>query len=352
MRFVYFTLLFIGILSFLGLIVIGLLRYLNKEWWKNKIIRWSTYGLVLFGWVAIVIWSTGFRTGNRDIANIGSTLTVVALTVILGLIISLPFSGLFNRLAKVRKKEEVNQSRRKILKSTAVLFPTVAVGLSGTGLTSAHSDARMETLKFKFDDLPDQLDGLRILQLSDTHLGIYKDLDDLEQLISDASDKNPDIVLFTGDISDDLRILPDALKIISSLKTKYGTFASLGNHEYYRGIEDVLRIIGRSEIPLLRNSGTNLNINGADLYISGSDDPRTMGENNNLFLQKSIESALDGAPSEAFHLTMSHRPEALDPASELGVDLVLSGHTHGGQVGLGDRSFFSIFMPDRYRIRL
>ena len=99
-----------------------------------------------------------------------------------------------------------------------------------------------------------------------------------------------------------------------------------------------------------RNSGTTIKIGGAELYVGGADDPVRMGqrEKNHLFLQKSVGAAFDGAPSEAFHLLMSHRPEGLDVAAEQGIAFTVSGHTHGAQVGFNGRSVLEPWMPQAY----
>jgi predicted MPP superfamily phosphohydrolase len=232
----------------------------------------------------------------------------------------------------------------------AAAIPAATLATSGYGLITSQGSVRMPEIPLNFAGLHPDLRGLRVLHLSDIHLGYYVGLDNLEELMSAAKNKRPDLVLVSGDIADDLAQLPGALRMIDSLRPRYGTFASLGNHEYFRGIENVVKIIDAGPIPLLRGTGAAVKIGRAELYVGGADDPVMMahGERNHRFLQDSVGAAFDGAPSDAFHILMSHRPEGFDVASEQGIELTVSGHTHGAQVGFNGRSILEPWMRDRY----
>jgi predicted MPP superfamily phosphohydrolase len=274
------------------------------------------------------------------------------------LIVSLPFSGILNSINhlltrrkkahKIKDGEIDSDSRRKFIAATATLFPIAALSAGTVGISGGFQPVKVYLRPMSFKNLPPELEGLRILHLSDSHLGIYRTLKDIEEIMQKADEFSPDLTVITGDFADELKILPEALKIVASQKTRFGAFASLGNHEYYRGLPQVLRDYEKSDVVLFRSSGFSFNIKGATLYLAGADDPVRMGINVAPFLKKSINKALDGAPSEAFYLLMSHRPEALDIAAESGIDLTLAGHTHGGQVGMGGRSFWRFFNHDYY----
>lgn len=356
MRALIFAIIVVLIAVLLGLAVIALLRFLNKDWWRHRIVKKISYGLIIWGVISIAAWITGYLVKTIWLSNWGSLSTVIMLTISISLILTLPFSGFFNWLSRKldnRQRDTDNEGRfdkrrRLFLKGMATIFPAASVLNTGSGVALAFRDTKIPLRPLEFDNLPEGLEGFRILHLTDSHLGIYKKINDLENIIQRAEEFKPDLTLFTGDICDEIRILGDALKIASSLRPGYGTFASLGNHEYYRGIDSVLRAFDRSEVELLKDSGIKLSVNGTTLYLSGADDPRVMGRDMTEFHRRSVRTALDGAPSDAFHILMSHRPEGFDAAAEEGIDLTLSGHTHGGQVGLNGQSFWSIFMPDRY----
>jgi predicted MPP superfamily phosphohydrolase len=141
----------------------------------------------------------------------------------------------------------------------------------------------------------------------------------------------------------------DALRLLEALPTRLGSYCSLGNHEYIRGVRRVRGLFEQTSLPLLVDSGQAIDVNGTPLYIAAADDPRYLrSEESYTRLRTSVEKSMDSAPQEAFSILMSHRSQALDYASPLGIDLVLAGHTHGFQLGLGGRSLFDSLLPDRY----
>lgn len=253
------------------------------------------------------------------------------------------------------RREHVDRGRRSMLVKVAAVVPAATVLATTTGIADSGEDALVPTIPFTFKRLPPELDGLRILHLSDIHLGPFVDLDYLERTLERGARGRPDLVLVTGDVADDLKALPDALRMIDQLRPRYGTYASIGNHEYYRGIRTVLESFDRGPIPLLRDSGMAVPIGGTTLYLGGADDPAHSGDGGrkpdpgDLFLRRTVERAFDGAPSEGFHLLMSHRPRGFVPASALGIPMTISGHTHGGiQFGVAGRSPLDLFLPEQY----
>jgi predicted MPP superfamily phosphohydrolase len=357
-RVLIFTAVILLIALLLGFGVIALLRFLNKEWWKNKIVKRVAFGLMVWGMLSIVIWITGYFTKKMWLYNFGSLSTVIVLTLSLSLILTLPFSGFFhwvNRKLDKRKqksketiKKPPDKNRRAILKGAAILFPLASITETTVGMASAFGKARVYMLPLEFENLPAGLEGLRILHLTDSHLGIYRNLNDIERVMTEAERFNPDLTVFTGDICDELKFLVDTLSLAASLNPRLGTYACLGNHEYYRGIDTVLRAFGNSNVPLLINKGVELSNNDQQIYLAGIDDPRVMGRDVSDFYAGSVSAALEEAPDDSFKILISHRPDSFDYAAEKGVKLTLSGHTHGGQVGINRKSFWSRFARESY----
>ncbi len=354
-----FILLFaLTVLTVLSALVILFIRLFNKVWWKHKSVRVAAFLVPAFGLLSIAVWFSAHRFDIEPLKRVGSVMAAGSLVLLLGLTLSLPFSGILNlihRLLEKRKtkqaanpSETINRDRRVFLKGTAAALPLVTIATGGGGIARAFQGTNVYLLPMKFPNLPAELDGLRILHLTDSHLGIYKMLDDFEEILTAAEPYHPDIILLTGDIADDLTLLPDTLKMTVDMKPPYGTFASLGNHEYYRGVNEVYQIFAKSPVPLLKSSGMSLDIKGTSLYLAAADDPRFLRRDGSAFLHKTITAALDGAPSDGFKILMTHRPEGFDIAADYRINLTLSGHTHGGQVGVGGRSFFAPFMPGRY----
>jgi predicted MPP superfamily phosphohydrolase len=157
-----------------------------------------------------------------------------------------------------------------------------------------------------------------------------------------------DLVAITGDFADHLRLAKPAIERLGSLKPKHGVFFSMGNHEYYHPKGKVRSTLDSLGVQTLVNSGTSLKIDDAILYVGGADDPARTQEDEVPFLLASTEKALNDMPSDAFNLLLSHRPRGFDAAQKFNVDLTLSGHTHGYQVGLFGQSVAESFAAGTY----
>jgi len=238
--------------------------------------------------------------------------------------------------------------RRKFLKAAAGVVPVVSVSAGISGVAHAFSGIKVYQKPIHIKNLPPALEGFKILHLSDIHIGYYVWLHHIEQLLTDARDFAPDIILATGDLSDRLDVYGDLLDLIHQFKAPMGAFASIGNHEYYRGIKQVLNIFSRSPVPLLLNEGVTLDRKGQTIYLGGADDPRYLSMLSGDFFQRTVDETMASAPSDAYNILMSHRPEGFTYASEVGVNLTLAGHHHGTQIGFAGRSVFESLMPKKY----
>ncbi len=344
------------VISGSGIITLLLLRILHRDWWQKRWIRLTAWFLPLIGIVSITLWGVAEYQKWTYVAPPAALLAALSFVALAALMLSLPISGLLNLIHWIsertkRKKtpqEVVDPNRRIFLKTAAAAVPIITVGAAVKGVGWSFTDVCMETRTLKFPNLPPQFAGLRILQLSDLHLNHYITLSSLEDIVAEAAAHKPDLVLVTGDVADDLTQLGEALVMIDSIKPRLGTFASLGNHEYFRGIREVRRLFDASPVPLLVNTGIPITDGGAELFVAAIDDPRSMGGEYPNFFEKCIDSSLQQAQKNSFTILMSHRPNALDVASDRGINLVLAGHTHGGQVGLFGRSAFEPFFPEAY----
>lgn len=342
-----------------ALLVVGWwrgLRSLYPEVWAKP--KWRrSLALALGLWAILTIAQPLLRALElprelRLLIMAGTGIGLVAL------LLTLPFVGLGawlrRRLDAAPKAEapalgvEPGLTRRELAIHGTRLAPVGGVLLGGSGAQGGQAMAEVVELELAFPDLPTDLEGLRILQYSDVHLGHFIDLEEVAQLVERGRVARPDLVVLTGDIADDLGQLPEALRMFKSLEARHGVYASIGNHEYFRGLKETLRAYDKSQVPLLLEAGASLRIGQAQLQLSGADDPRYLGRQNADFFQRTVDNALDGAPSEAFHLLLSHRPEGFVAAQRRGVHLTLSGHTHGAQVGMAGRSLFEPLLPDKY----
>jgi len=342
----------------LGTVELLLLRFFNPSWWQYRWVRRLGWGLPLAGTLAVIGWGLGEYYTINWLPGPSAGLVSATFILLVALMLSLPVSGFVHLLRwgldKIHAKRQTagagqpDNSRRVFLKATAAAVPVVTLAMGAGGVTRAFGSVNIPRREFLMKDLPPALDGLKILHLSDLHLRHYVTLDDLETVLQEAGEVRPDLVLLTGDVADDLALLPDALDMIAQLRPPLGTYACLGNHEYFRGIHEVRTIFDHSPIPLFVNQGTGIQVGAARLFVGGTDDPRRMGAKETAFFRDAIDHIQRDVHADDAFVLMSHRPDAFDYASENGVHLTLSGHTHGGQVGLAGRSLFDSLWPDRY----
>ncbi len=351
---------FIGFISIITLII-GLLQILllwgfNRDWWRKKLIRWTSLLLPVVTLVAMGLWGLGEYYQNQWFSRPGMLLTALAFVLQFALLLSLPISGVFHLINRFvdyvfrhRKTDTaIDSNRRIILKGIAAAVPLAAVSAAGAGFTRSFGSVNVFTKEIAIPDLPPDLQGYRILHLSDLHLRHYTTVDDLAEVLERAREFKPNLVLVTGDVADDLSQLPDALKLIEQFKAPDGQFATLGNHEYFRGVDQVRSIFDRSAVPLFIDQGTHLKVGNTSVFIGGIDDPRRMGAKETTFFQRTIDTTLGDSQNGAFKILMSHRPDAFDHAADRGISLTLAGHTHGGQIGFMGRSVFDSYWEDRY----
>jgi len=354
---VFFPVLFSMLtISVLSLVEIFLLRTLHHDWWRRLWVRRLSWGVPATGLLALSVWTLGIVSGIDELIAIGAASAAIILVVGLALMLSLPVSGIMHVLSgllqRMRRSSDVdappNTERRRLLRTSAAVFPLLAVGASAKGIVSGYSAPHIPIIPLHFSTLPARLEGLRILHVTDVHIGFFIGLDDFEQMMEHAAGYAPDVLLITGDFSDDTNTYLDALRIAGELPVRYGRFASIGNHEYFRGIRSILRDYDRGPIPLLLNEGMTLDIDGESLYIAGLDDPRSMRRMPEGFFSSSVDTALRNRPASAFSILMSHRPTAFDVAADVGVQLTLAGHTHGGQLGFNGKSLLYALNPEKY----
>jgi len=260
-----------------------------------------------------------------------------------------PLEDSLNASAYPQKASKENKlTRADFIKRGVAVFPVFAIAVSTKGVIEGFSPTKFRKINFKYENLPNDLDGLKIAHISDLHLGFFVRINDFKKIIKKLNTLNLDLILITGDFVDDYVILKEAIELVKSVKTKYGVFASIGNHEYFRGIKPVTKAFKEAKIPLLIDESTSININNSKLFIGGVDDPKKMAGDINTFLDKSLTKVLKKYKNEDFKIIMSHRPNILPIAAKNNIDLVLSGHTHGGQLGMNNRSIFESFYPKSY----
>lgn len=183
-------------------------------------------------------------------------------------------------------------------------------------------------IKIKTDKLPEGIDSLKVVQLSDMHLGIIVGEELLDKVIEKIEKIKPDIIISTGDLIDGgiehIQHLKDKL---NGMKASLGKFAIIGNHEFYTGIKRSQEFLEESGFKVLRDEWVNAN---GLVNIVGIDDGETASDNKNIRLRSEIE-ILSELPRKNFTILLKHKPDVKYKSIGL-FDLQLSGHTHNGQI--------------------
>jgi predicted MPP superfamily phosphohydrolase len=194
--------------------------------------------------------------------------------------------------------------------------------LCGYGAAYAGKSYDVEELRLPFGR------SLRVVQLTDIHAGIYMTREDMRRYADQVIELRPDLFVLTGDfISNSMSFLPGCVEEMARVSARYGTFATLGNHEHLFGrIGEIQEIFRQHRIPLLTNEHQVVQTDEGPVAVAGIDDLLTG--------RPDLEAALGGLGPAIPTLLLSHRPEIFPQAAACGIPLTLSGHWHGGQIKL------------------
>jgi predicted MPP superfamily phosphohydrolase len=245
------------------------------------------------------------------------------------LVISLGLSDLVKVVA-VRDRggpddPERRQALARIFGGAAAL---VGIGVSGVGLASALSAVAVSRVRVVIDRLAKTQAGYRIVQITDVHVGPTIGHDFIEEIVARVNALKPDLVAITGDLVDgSVEELAAHVAPLAKLRAKDGVFFVTGNHEYYSGADAWIAHLATLGVRVLRNE--RVRIGGDDGFdLAGIDDASSRGNGHGPDLEK----ALRGRDAARACVLLAHQPRGIELADSLGVDLQLSGHTHGGQM--------------------
>lgn len=276
--------------------------------------RWAVYAWALaMAFSPLFVWRVESCAQCHAVA-VGAAWVVYAwmgfslLFICLGMLLDI--HGIIARLAHLPRMSA----------STALaLLTLVASGLWVWGFYSAWNP-RVEHLTLRSGKLPVEADGLRIVQVSDVHLGVLIGRQRLTRLLDTVAAARPDILVSTGDLVDAQAHHLDGLSSqFAAFKPRFGKFAVTGNHESYVGLKHAIEFHERSGFTMLHGAVVEV----AGLVLAGVDDPAVLGG--------AVGEAkfLNPIAPDRFVVLLKHQPR-IDPAARF--DLQLSGHTHAGQI--------------------
>lgn len=179
-------------------------------------------------------------------------------------------------------------------------------------------------------DLPPALDGFRIAQISDLHIGGLMNAGYVRRVVTKTNALNPNLVAMTGDIGDgDSQRMSAAIQPLAELMPRDRVYYVSGNHEYYWNISEWLAAFRGVGARVLANQSEMFNVGDAQVCVAGI--PDKMGIELRADPKPDLVAALKGSERADFKILLSHRPGPARRAADAGYDLQLSGHTHGGQ---------------------
>ena len=222
------------------------------------------------------------------------------------------------------------QRRAVLLQGTNLGILALAAGLTGYGMFQARRRPAVIEVNVPLDNLPAELDGFRIIQLTDIHAGLTVTREFVQMVVDITNELKGDIVAFTGDLVDGtVNQLRDHVAPMADLRSRYGSFFTTGNHEYYSGAEAWVEEARRMGFEVLVNEHRVLIHNGRKIVLAGVTD--TSGGQFIPHHASDPHKAVAGAPPVDVKILLAHQPRSLHEATKAGFDLQISGHTHGGQ---------------------
>ncbi len=312
--------------------------YPRYDGWKRQVFR---KGAILSVLIYLLMRTPVVQlAGAEPLLKYFTYVMVIWHIAIAGILLSWPLCWLASRVVR----EDELQRRRHAFTGLALgvcAVLAVAVALGGVIDAEARMVVRRKTLQM--ENLPPALSGLKVVQLTDTHLGRFFDLNRWDKALQLIQNEQPDLLLLTGDIVDDLEQLPAALDKLAELRSDIplGIYVCLGNHEYFRDISAVRRSFAAAGIPVLSNENRPLIKENEQFYLLGADYPLTRDPaEREALVEEYMEQAMAGASRRSFRLLMAHHPDFIDAGFRHGIPLTMTGHTHGGQFGWGERSLF------------
>lgn len=223
------------------------------------------------------------------------------------------------------------ERRALIARGLAGVSLAVGLVLGASGVASARGRAKIARVRVPLAKLPAALDGLTIVQISDLHVGPTVGRAMLARIVDEVNALGADLVAITGDLVDgSVAELGADVAELGRLASRHGTFFVTGNHEYYAGAAAWVDELSRLGVRVLRNEHVTLGHAGGELDLAGVDDFSARGLATGH--AHDLPSAVRGRDESRVLVLLAHQPRSVFEAARLGVDLQLSGHTHGGQI--------------------
>lgn len=232
---------------------------------------------------------------------------------------------LYELLHAIQRVVPFKEEKRRFFKrSTDIAFLAAGTAYLGAGILEGSKEPIVNFVPIKqnrFGKNP-----YTIVQISDLHVGGLIDKEFIAKSVATVNRLNPDVIAITGDLSDaHIDLLKETIDELRHLKSRYGTYYVVGNHEYFHSIEATIAHMKTLNIHVLENSAVKIN----DFYIAGVYDLFGYRANTHV---PDITKAMGAIPPDAPTLLLAHQPKYVEYLEGFTPSLILSGHTHGGQL--------------------
>jgi uncharacterized protein len=236
-------------------------------------------------------------------------------------------------LAEATQINPQHLTRRAFLKVTTASSVVAASGLGFEGIAEGYSRPIVERYDLSYDLLEGAARPVTLVHVTDWHFGMFFGRHQLRDLVDQLNSLKGDALCITGDVFHSAATpVEQAAPFLKKLKARpLGNYAVLGNHDFYAGTFRSVKVLEEAGITLLRNQWITIGVGNSTIHIGGVDDPLVTWMHRNEC--PGFNVLMSKAPLESgVHILLSHRPGVFHQAARRKFDLVLSGHTHGGQI--------------------
>jgi hypothetical protein len=322
---------------------------------RARRLRVTNFALAAYGILLALAYACSYseviavlRLPPAPAATVGAVTLLYLMMSTVGLVI-------YTLLQPIRKhlNAESDPVRRRVLQAAGGALMASPLAVIAYGALVERTNFQVKEIDIPLEGLPQDLEGLRILQLSDIHLGLFLSERELARVIDAAQELRPHIAFATGDfISTRGDPLEACIRQLARVKADAGMFGCLGNHEYYARAEQLAtQLAARAGIRILRGEAQQLRIGNALLNVAGVDYQRLADKGS--YLRNAAGLVYPGA----LNVLLSHNPDVFPVAARQGYHLTLAGHTHGGQVtveileqSINPARFFTPYVRGLYRL--
>jgi predicted MPP superfamily phosphohydrolase len=334
----------------LAFLLTCIVAQLVLAWWARSLVKrgWGRAAIYVFTAICLVAYASGYL---MLFGRVYLRFPVLIVTWVQGgaLITGLCVIGMVVLGAALRRVPYREDRREAFRMASAAILSTPAL-VTAFGILH-RADFRLSEVRVPVEGLPRDLDGLRIVQVSDIHLSPFLSEKQLARAIDMANETRPHIALVTGDlISRPGDPLDACIRQIVRLRAESGVFGCIGNHEVYAHTEDYTTAqSARGGVRFLRHQAAALRFGDAVLNLAGVDYQPL----HTVYLSGAERLMAPGC----LNVLLSHNPDVLPVAARQGWDLTIGGHTHGGQIAveilhhnISPARYFTPYVRGLYRI--